>query len=295
MPIRAFRPDDADVLVTLARASARGETDFVLNPLWEHEEELFADFARHRIAPEQHLLVAESALGIEGAVGFLRQPEARTAGLVCPIVASERRGRGLGGELLRAALQDGRARLGIEILSAAIGARNRAGYSLLTALGFRATRQHFLLRLAAPPAVPRRPLAAGLQFAAARPDDADAVLALYEYSGFAFRDRTGTRAALADPRRSVAIARHGDRVVAVAELETHWPTRPWVSYVGVETGLRDRGLGSTLVAWALTQQFRHGARSALLLLSPGNRTALRAYEKVGFRRYRVLDVLERKL
>jgi len=295
MPIRAFRPEDADAVVTLARSCARGETDFVLNPLWERPEELFADFARHRIRPEPHLLVAESALGVEGAVGFLRPPEARTAGLVCPIVVSERRGRGLGGELLRAALQHARDPLGIELLSAAIGVRNRAGYSLLTALGFRATRQHLLLRLAAPPAVPRRPLTAGLEFAAAHPADAEAVLALYQRSGFAFRDLAGTRAALADPQRAVAIARLGERVVAVIELETHWPTRPWVSYVGVEPELRDRGVGSTLVARALAPLFQHGARSALLLLSPGNRTAVRAYEKVGFRRYRVIDVLEWKL
>ena len=295
MAIRAFRPEDADPLVALARASARGETDFVLNPLWERAEELLADFARHGIAPERHLLVAESADGVEGAVGFLRQPEAMTAGLVCPIVASERRGRGLGGELLRAALQYGRAQLGIELLSAAIGVRNRAGYALLTTLGFRATRQHFLLRLAARPAAPRRPLAAGLAFAAAQPADAEAVLALYGRCGFAFRDLAETRAALEHPLRDVAIARRDEHVVAVVELETHWPTRPWVAYVGVEGGLRDRGLGSALVAWALTRQFERSAQSALLLLSPGNRTAVRAYEKVGFRRHRVIDVLERRL
>ena len=295
MPIRAFRPDDADALVLLARSSARGETDFVLNPLWERPEELFADFARHGIEPAPHLLVAESADGVEGAVGFLRQPDAATAGLVCPIVASERRGRGLGGELLRAALQHGRAQLGIELLSAAIGVRNRAGYALLTALGFRASRQHFLLRLAAQPAAPRRPLAPGLTFSAAQPADAAGVLGLYERAGFAFRHLAGTRAALEHPLRAVAIARRDEQIVAVVELETHWPTRPWVAYVGVEGGLRDRGLGSALVAWSLARQFERGAQSALLLLSPGNRTALRAYEKVGFRRFRVIDVLERKL
>lgn len=295
MPIRPFHPDDAAHLVPLARSSARGETDFVLNPLWESEEELRADFARHGIAPEQHLLVAESALGVEGGVGFLRQPGAVTAGLVCPIVEPERRGRGLGGELLRAALRQGREQLGIELVSAAIGVRNRAGYALLTALGFRATRQHFLLRLSAPPATPRRPLAAGLSFAAAQAADAAAVLALYASGGFAFRDLDETRAALADPLRAVTIARQNEKVVAVVELETHWPTRPWVAYVGVEGGLRDRGLGSTLIAWALAQQFARGAVAALLLLSPGNRTAVRAYEKVGFRRHRVIDVLERRL
>lgn len=295
MPIRPFHPDDADPLVALARASARGETDFVLNPLWESPDELFADFARHGIAPEQHLLVAESADGVEGAVGFLRQPEATTAGLVCPIVVPERRGRGLGGELLRAALRYGRESLGIELLSAAIGVRNRAGYALLTALGFRATRQHSLLRLAARPGAPRRPLAPGLSFSAAEPGDAEGVLALYARCGFEFRELAETRAALEHPLREVAIARQDEQVVAVVELETHWPTRPWVAYIGVEGGLRDRGLGSALVAWALTQQFERGANSALLLLSPGNRTALRAYEKVGFRRHRVIDVLERTL
>ena len=56
--------------------------------------------------------------------------------------------------------------------------------------------------------------------------------------------------------------------------------------------LRDRGVGSSLVSWALARHFEAGGRTALLLLSPANRSALRAYEKVGFRRYRLIDVLE---
>jgi predicted GNAT family acetyltransferase len=31
------------------------------------------------------------------------------------------------------------------------------------------------------------------------------------------------------------------------------------------------------------------------MLSPANRTAVRAYEKVGFRRHRLVDVLERAI
>jgi predicted GNAT family acetyltransferase len=68
-----------------------------------------------------------------------------------------------------------------------------------------------------------------------------------------------------------------------------------VAFVGVASELRDRGVGSTLVAWAVARRFEAGATSALLLLSPANRTALRAYEKVGFRLHRVVDVLERGL
>ena len=35
-----------------------------------------------------------------------------------------------------------------------------------------------------------------------------------------------------------------------------------------------------------------GASTAMLMLSPANRTALRAYQKGGFRRHRLVDVLE---
>jgi ribosomal protein S18 acetylase RimI-like enzyme len=69
----------------------------------------------------------------------------------------------------------------------------------------------------------------------------------------------------------------------------------WVAFVGVASDLRDRGVGSALVAWALEQRFEAGAESAMLLLSPANRTALRSYEKVGFRRSRLIDVLEKSL
>ena len=86
-----------------------------------------------------------------------------------------------------------------------------------------------------------------------------------------------------------------EQVLAFVELDLHWPRRPWVSFVGVSPAHRDHGLGTALTAWALAQRFDAGATSALLALSPSNRTALRAYEKVGFRLHRVFDVLERGL
>jgi ribosomal protein S18 acetylase RimI-like enzyme len=101
-------------------------------------------------------------------------------------------------------------------------------------------------------------------------------------------------------RPSARIARisspvRGGKVVAFCELETHWPQRPWVAYVGVEPMLQNRGVGSSLVARALVAQFEAGAETALLLLSPGNRPALQAYEKAGFHRHRLIDVLEKAL
>ena len=88
---------------------------------------------------------------------------------------------------------------------------------------------------------------------------------------------------------------HEGEVIGFCELEVHWPTRPWVAFVGVRQALRDRGIGTALVSWALGQEFDAGAQAGLLTLSPANRTALRAYEKVGFRRFRLIDVLERRV
>ena len=103
------------------------------------------------------------------------------------------------------------------------------------------------------------------------------------------------RALLEDSRHEHAVARAGGDVVAFVEIETHWPKRPWVAFVGVEKSRRDRGLGSALVAWLLARRFSAGAVAGLLALSPANRNALRAYEKVGFRRFRLIDALEKRL
>jgi ribosomal protein S18 acetylase RimI-like enzyme len=301
--IRPFQPDDAPALVELSAACARSESDFVLNPLWESEKELFAEFDRFGIDPEEHLLVADAETGDEvvGLAGFLRQPRAGMAGMFCPIVGRNARRRGLGGELVRAALRRGQE-LGIKLATAAIGTRNRAGYSLLSAHGFRPVRQHFLMRCDAAPRPPAGPLQgpgaaplAGLEFAPAKPDDAEAILAIYVACGFEDRSLEAMRAALADGRHHHAVARHAGEVVAFAEIETHWPKRVWVAYVGVTSKLRGRGVGSALVASTLEPLFAGGAESALLMLSPANRTALRAYEKVGFRRHRLVDVLEKSL
>ena len=81
MGIRPFRAEDAAALAALSAGCARGESDFVLNPYWETEEELFTEFDRFGIRPEDHLLVADAGDGeVLGLVGFLRQPGASAAG-----------------------------------------------------------------------------------------------------------------------------------------------------------------------------------------------------------------------
>jgi ribosomal protein S18 acetylase RimI-like enzyme len=295
MEIRPFRPEDTEALVELSLDCSRGESDFVLNPWWESPQELVAEFNRFGIAPQEHLLVADAGDGeVLGLVGFLREAGSSAAGMFCPIVKRGERGRGLGGELLRAAQKLGSEDLGVRFTSAGIGTRNRAGYSLLTSHGFRPVRQAFLMLCEQMPGEEREP-PVDLGFEPAEPDDADAILTLYSECGFEERSTQAMRRMLADGRHAHAVARQDDRVVAFAELETHWPRRVWVAFVGVSKGLRDRGVGSALVSWALRRRFADGAERAQLMLSPANRTALRAYEKVGFRRFRLIDVLEKAL
>jgi GNAT superfamily N-acetyltransferase len=291
MKIRAFRRDDAGPLAELSASCLKGETDFVLNPLWETPEELVAEFERLGIAPEESLLVVEDDAGAPaGLSGLLRRPGARDAGLVAPVVRRELRGRGVGGDLLRATLELAE-RVGVASLTGAIGTRNRSGYSLLTGLGFQPVRQHFMMRCDERPATVDLPVS-GLSLETAKPEDADAILALYDASRFdEVRSPERMRHVLEDGIHFHAVARRDGRVVAFVELETHWPTRVWVAYVGVDTSLRNQGVGSATVAWALQRVFDAGADTALLLLSPVNRPAVRAYQKVGFHLHRTIDVL----
>ncbi len=291
--IRLYRPDDAPAVARLSAACSRAEADFVLNPMWETEGELHAEFARHGIAPEEHLLVHDDGAGeILGLSGWLRPSGAHAAGLFCPVVDRSRRGQGLGGELLRAAIDLGKERLGVTLATAGIGTRNRGGYSLLMAHGFRSVRQHFLMRCDTRPKV-----AANANFAPApaEADDLAAIQEIYDSCDFPERSLDETRARFEAGHHAYTVAREGDEVVAFTEIETHWPQRNWLAFVGVRPALRDRGLGSGLAAWSVARRFEAGTEQALLLLSPANRTAVRAYEKVGFRRTRIFDVLEKAL
>jgi ribosomal protein S18 acetylase RimI-like enzyme len=294
MEIRPFRPGDAAALARLASRGARGEADFVLHPLWETEEELFSEFEVHGIEPEDHVLVADAGDGrAAGMSGFLRFPGETAAALIPPVVERAERGRGVGGELLRRALDLGK-RGGVKLASAALGSRNRSGYALLAAHGFRPVRQHFFMRCdAVLPGAGSPP--AGVVLEPARPADVGAIHELYLEAGFPFRSLEATQLAFEDGRHSHAVARQGSELAAFVELDSHWPERVWVSFVGVAKTLRDRGVGTALVHSVLAREFGGRARSALLLLSPANRSALRAYEKVGFRRYRLVDVLEKGL
>lgn len=255
---------------------------------------MYAEFERFGIDPTEHLLVADAGGEIAGLAGFLRTPGAKEAGIFCPIVGRSERGRGLGGELLRSAQDLGRSKLDIEFATAGIGTRNRGGYSLLTSHGFRPVRQAFLMKCDRPAAADAPPLDGGA-FESANEGDLGAILEIYVECGFPERSAERMQEIFRDGRHHHRVVRRDGEVIGFSEFETHWPTRPWVAFVGVRKALRDRGIGTAMVSWSLGQEFDAGAETGLLMLSPANRTALRAYEKVGFRRFRLVDVLEKAL
>ena len=260
MAIRLFRAEDTPAVVRISASCARAEADFVLNPMWETEEEFRAEFERHGIAPEEHLLVCDLGEGeVVGLSGFLRPYGSEAGGIFCPIVERSQRGQGAGGELLRAALALGKEQLGMRLATAGIGTRNRGGYHLLAAHGFRPVRQHFLMRCESRPATSELP--EKLEVEPATASDLDAILEIYRSCGFEARSPQQMQRFFESGRHVHAVARQDGRVVAFSELETHWPRRCWVAYVGVEPSLRDRGVGSSLVGWSVARAFDAGNRA----------------------------------
>jgi ribosomal protein S18 acetylase RimI-like enzyme len=140
---------------------------------------------------------------------------------------------------------------------------------------------------------PAAPLPEGVAIGPASPADLGPIHAIYAEAGFPERSPEEMRTALEGGHHAHVVARARGEVVGFVELDAWSRRRVWVSYVGVRPALRERGVGAAMVRTALSRAFASGADHALLLLSPANRAALRAYEKAGFRRTRMIDVLER--
>jgi hypothetical protein len=71
MEIRPFRDSDAPLLAALAASCARGETDFVLNPYWETEDELRSEFERFGIEPGTSAAAVSAASCCEPRSGWV--------------------------------------------------------------------------------------------------------------------------------------------------------------------------------------------------------------------------------
>ncbi len=98
---------------------------------------------------------------------------------------------------------------------------------------------------------------------------------------------------LADNREfgRVLVARLGDRVVGVAVLSFLWTLEHggaagWLDELYVEPAARDRGIGEQLARAAIEAADAAGCLALDLEVEPGHETAVRLYERLGFRRHR---------
>ena len=267
--------------------------------LGDASSELFAEFERHGDRrPRSTCWSPTRATARRSAcAGFLRFPGETAAALIPPVVARAAARQGRGRRAAARALDARPSALDVKLASAAIGSRNRAGYALLTAYGFRPVRQHFLMRCDDAARAAGHAAGRGSRSSAARPDDAGAILELYREAGFPRAHARGDaprprrrppRPRRRAPRRRGRGLRRARHPLARAAV--------WVAFVGVDAvAARPRRRLRAGALGAGARSSTRGARSALLLLSPGNRSALRAYEKVGFRRHRLVDVLEKGL
>lgn len=89
----------------------------------------------------------------------------------------------------------------------------------------------------------------------------------------------------------VLVARLSDRVVGVAVLSFLWTLEhggaaAWLDELYVEPAARNRGIGEKLTRAAIEAADAAGCLALDLEVEPGHETAVRLYERLGFRRHR---------
>jgi ribosomal protein S18 acetylase RimI-like enzyme len=287
--LRSFRPADAEAVVALSRQAFARPEEHVGNPVWMSVVELERETADWKPAPSETLIVAEEDNDIVGFGGVEVAEGFEHADLFGPLVAKHAQGRRLGARLLQESVPLARAH-GASILVAAIGTRNSRGRILLERNGFvsRAHPQAFYeLR-----PEEHRPVPASTsppEVRRARPDDLDAVLALY-------------RECFPDDRFPEGALRSGldDGTVYVAEVEhrpagllTIDPADRWIYLVGVTADERGHGVGGLLLSRALEDYWMDHPGEALgLSVRADNEPAVRLYRRQGFRPTILLQVYE---
>jgi [ribosomal protein S18]-alanine N-acetyltransferase len=122
-----------------------------------------------------------------------------------------------------------------------------------------------------------------VQIRAARPADADAVVALDQAS---FSQPWAPHVV----REAIERAQGGDYIALVAQSETvigfviAWTVRDEgeIATIAVSENARGQGIGEKLVRAALHESARRGAATVFLEVRPHNQSARRLYEKCGF-------------
>jgi ribosomal-protein-alanine N-acetyltransferase len=287
--LRSFRPADAEAVVALSRQAFARPEEHVGNPVWMTVAELERETTDWNPAPGETLIVAVEDEEVVGFGGVEVAEGSEHADLFGPVVAKHAQGRRLGARLLEESVALARAH-GASILVAAIGTRNSRGRLLLERNGFvpRAHPQAFY-ELRPEEHHPAPAPTSQAEVRRARPDDLEAVVALY-------------RECFPDDRFPEAALRSGldDGTVYVAEVErrpagflTVDPADRWIYLVGVTADARGRGVGGYLLSRALEDYWADHPGEALgLSVRADNEPAVRLYRRQGFRPTILLQVYE---
>ncbi len=287
--LRSFRADDRDAVVELSRlAVARPELQ-VGNPAWSTRDELESEVADWDPGPEETLLVAEERRRVVGFGGIELPPGFVHGELFGPLVASDARGHGLGGDLLEASIERAR-RSPVTSLVASVGTRNTAGRVLLERSGFRPRgRPMATYRLTPGAHRPVGPPPSDVTVRRATESDLDAALALYRecFPEGRFPDAVWSHNVASG---TVYAAEDAGRIVAILNID---PQDRWIYHVGVTESERNRGVGAYLLSCALEDYWeRHPGETLGLDVAADNLPAIRLYRRQGFAPWLVLQTLE---
>ena len=138
--------------------------------------------------------------------------------------------------------------------------------------------------------------AAAHPLARAVPDDAEALAALAREAAVPGWSQQSLRVSFADANASAFVARAGSGAACGFVVARRAADEVEILLVAVAADARRRGTGSALVAEALSDAARAGARTAHLEVRASNRAAIALYERLGFvavgRRPRYYDATE---
>ena len=286
--LRSFESRDHAAVLELSRlASTRPELQ-VGNPVWTTREQLESEIRDWDPPAGETLFVMEEQRRVIG-FGGVELPRGFDHGeLFGPLVAAAARGRGIGANLLEAAIE--RSRLGgVASLLGAAGVRNAAARILLEGHGFRPRGgPQAAFRLAPGD---HRPVedAAPVDVRTADPGDLEAAVGLYRecFPGGRFSEEVWRANVDAG---TVYVAEAEGAFLGVLNID---PADRWIYHVGVTGDARRRGIAATLLSRSLEDYWRrHPDQTLGLDVDADNAAAIRLYRRQGFAPWLVLQTFE---
>jgi mycothiol synthase len=296
--VRPPRPDDVDAVVALGNAAELALTG---EPGWSEADlrDSWGDLVD--VGRDAWLVERDGDLAGYAALRAAGGGPLDAAGCVHP----DHAGHGVGGRLIgltesRAAdYAAARAEPGVVVRNAVLHL-DTAARVLLEARGYRAARQHLVMRidLGAPPPAPAWP--GGITAAPFRPgaDDADVDACVEEAFSHAWSNQAEWRARkVADPRFDPAlwiVARAGAEVCGVALCTDGEHGVGYVNALAVRARSRRQGLGEALLRAAMVEFWDRGRRRVGLGVDSDNAAGVtRLYERAGMHAARRHDVYEK--